>query len=68
MRAGRRRMAFQTPQVVPKDTPRHRCAVCGITNKTHPQMMFRYCSKCAGAQCYCEEHLNNHPHIQRTEE
>jgi len=26
-------------------------------------MDFRYCSKCAGNQCYCSEHLFNHEHI-----
>lgn len=42
---------------------RHQCYVCGKTDLTHPQMDFRYCSKCAGDQCYCEEHLRQHEHV-----
>ena len=41
----------------------HRCTICGITDRTHPQMDFRYCSKCAGSPCYCADHLRNHEHI-----
>lgn len=42
---------------------RHRCHVCGKTDLTDPQMDFRYCSKCAGDQCYCSEHIRNHEHV-----
>jgi hypothetical protein len=43
--------------------PRHVCHVCGKTDVTHPQLDFRYCSKCAGDQCYCPEHIQNHHHV-----
>ena len=42
---------------------RHRCYICGKTNLTNPEMDFRYCSKCAGDQCYCPEHIFNHKHV-----
>ena len=42
----------------------HKCAVCGKTDTDYPDMEFRYCSKCNGYYCYCEEHINNHVHIQ----
>ena len=42
----------------------HRCTVCGRTDVTNPELEFRYCSKCKGYYCYCEEHINNHAHIQ----
>jgi hypothetical protein len=42
---------------------RHRCYVCGKTDLTNPEMDFRYCSKCAGDQCYCPEHIFNHEHV-----
>ncbi|TAG31149.1 MAG: hypothetical protein EAZ36_03230 [Verrucomicrobia bacterium] len=42
---------------------RHRCVVCGKNSDSHPNEDFRYCSKCVGDQCYCEEHLRNHVHI-----
>jgi hypothetical protein len=46
---------------------RHRCRICGKTELTHPQLDFRYCSKCAGEHCYCSEHIFNHEHV-RTDE
>lgn len=42
----------------------HRCTVCGRTDVSDPQLEFRYCSRCKGYYCYCEEHINNHSHIQ----
>ena len=42
----------------------HKCAVCGKTDTDYPDMEFRYCSKCNGYYCYCQEHINNHVHIQ----
>lgn len=41
----------------------HKCAVCGKTDQTDPQMEFRYCSKCNGYYCYCADHINSHVHI-----
>ena len=40
----------------------HKCVVCGITEKEDPKMDFRYCSKCSGKKCYCENHIRNHEH------
>ena len=42
----------------------HRCTVCGRTDTTHPDLEFRYCSRCNGYHCYCEEHIGNHSHIE----
>ena len=41
----------------------HRCEVCGITDRDHPDMEFRYCSRCAGYHCFCMDHINNHTHF-----
>lgn len=41
----------------------HRCTVCGRTDVTNPELEFRYCSRCNGYHCYCEEHISNHTHI-----
>ena len=41
----------------------HRCAVCGKTDTEYPNMSFRYCSRCAGYHCFCEEHIFNHVHF-----
>lgn len=55
-----------TPKVAsqPKPDYNHRCTVCGRTDVTNPELEFRYCSRCKGFYCYCEEHINNHTHIQ----
>ncbi len=42
----------------------HRCAVCGRTDVSNPELEFRYCSRCQGYHCYCEEHITNHEHIE----
>lgn len=42
----------------------HRCTVCGRTDVSDPQLEFRYCSRCNGYHCYCEDHISNHEHIQ----
>lgn len=42
----------------------HRCTVCGRTDVTNPELEFRYCSRCNGYFCYCEDHINNHTHVE----
>lgn len=41
----------------------HKCCVCGRTDADYPQLQFRYCSRCAGYHCFCEEHISNHIHF-----
>ena len=70
VRTGRRRMAYQARALAARPeegAPRHRCRICGKTDLTHPQMDFRYCSKCAGDECYCAEHIFNHEHVTADE-
>ena len=43
--------------------PRHKCAVCGRTNETNPELEFRYCTRCIGNYEYCMEHLYTHTHV-----
>ncbi len=40
------------------------CSVCGRTEKDYPNLEFRYCSKCDGYHCFCEDHINNHVHFK----
>jgi len=40
-----------------------KCAVCGKTDTDHPEMEFRYCSRCEGYHCFCMEHINDHVHF-----
>ena len=51
------------PQSSPKEQYNHRCTICGRTDVTHPDLEFRYCSRCNGYHCYCEDHISNHTHI-----
>jgi len=69
LRSGQRRRAWQgqQPGRAAADEPIHRCSVCGITDISHPEMDFRYCSKCDGQHGYCAEHLRNHEHIVSTD-
>lgn len=41
----------------------HKCSVCGKTDTEYPKLEFRYCSRCAGYHCFCEEHINSHIHF-----
>jgi len=41
----------------------HTCTTCGVTDKSQPDMEFRYCSKCSGDRCYCMDHILNHEHV-----
>ena len=42
----------------------HKCAVCGRTDTDHPDLQFRYCSRCAGYHCFCQDHIFNHIHFE----
>ena len=40
-----------------------KCAVCGRTDTDYPDLGFRYCSRCEGYHCFCEDHISNHTHF-----
>lgn len=42
---------------------RHKCAVCGRTDADYPDLEFRYCSRCQGYHCFCQDHIFNHVHF-----
>lgn len=44
---------------------RHKCAICGKTEKDGSDIQFRFCSKCEGNYEYCQEHLFTHEHVKR---
>ncbi len=50
----------------PKNAPRHKCVICGRTEKDSPGLEFRYCSKCEGNYEYCQEHLFTHEHVKKS--
>ncbi len=41
-----------------------KCAVCGRTDTDYPGLEFRYCSRCQGYHCFCQDHINNHVHFK----
>ena len=41
---------------------KHKCAVCGRTEKDNPDLEFRFCSRCNGNYEYCSDHLFTHQH------
>ena len=44
---------------------KHKCAVCGRTEKDGDHLEFRFCSKCEGNYEYCQDHLFTHQHVKR---
>ncbi|MGL5434220.1 MAG: hypothetical protein ACRDBO_02310 [Lachnospiraceae bacterium] len=50
-------------RIRPVGAPRHKCAVCGRTEKDGDDLEFRYCSKCEGDYEYCQDHLYTHQHV-----
>lgn len=42
----------------------HKCAICGRTEISNPDLEFRYCSKCEGGYEYCQDHLFSHVHAR----
>lgn len=59
-----RKAAKQTKQSGTAKPYNHKCAVCGKTDTDHPDLEFRYCSKCEGYHCFCQDHINNHVHFK----
>lgn len=43
---------------------KHKCAICGRTDETNPELEFRFCSKCNGNYEYCSDHLFTHKHVE----
>ena len=56
--------SYQATTTKVKEPYTHKCTVCGRTDITNPELDFRYCSRCNGYHCYCEDHISNHTHIQ----
>lgn len=62
VRAGHRSMATQIRRITEEKKPVHVCAQCGVTDRTNPEMEFRYCTTCKPAACYCMNHIGGHVH------
>ena len=55
------RQAFEQPKM----EYRHKCRICGRTEKTNPELQFRYCSKCLNGSEYCSDHIYTHMHLSK---
>ncbi|MBO5954307.1 MAG: rhomboid family intramembrane serine protease [Oscillospiraceae bacterium] len=53
----------KAPKAAESGAYTHRCTVCGRTDVSNPELEFRYCSRCSGYHCYCQEHIDSHTHI-----
>ena len=58
-----RRTVHQAQQQQQKAPYHHKCAVCGRTDTDSPDLHLRYCSKCAGYHCFCQDHIFSHVHF-----
>jgi len=61
-RQGIRRMRQRKEAAAAAVTPFHECKICGRSDKSDPQLEFRYCPECTGVPCYCEDHIHDHEH------
>ena len=77
MRNGAKKQTTSRPKVIrfeaaPRNSEKsasqanytHRCTICGRTDVSNPELEFRYCSRCKGYYCYCQDHISNHTHIE----
>ena len=56
--------SYEASTAQPKAPYTHRCTVCGRTDTEYPDLEFRYCSRCKGYFCYCQDHISNHTHVE----
>lgn len=54
----------ETAHATPEGITRHKCAVCGRSERDGDELEFRFCSKCNGNYEYCNEHLFTHQHVK----
>lgn len=62
----KRRQEFKREVKKTAKITRHKCAVCGRTEESNPELEFRFCSKCEGNYEYCQDHLFTHTHVKRS--
>lgn len=50
---------------MPTNITKHKCAICGRSERDGDELEFRFCSKCEGNYEYCNEHLYTHEHVKK---
>lgn len=48
-----------------KATYTRKCEACGRTDTDYPELEFRFCSRCEGYHCFCQDHINDHIHFTK---
>ena len=61
----RRKKVYQQQVKQTKNITKHKCAVCGRSEKDDENLEFRFCSKCEGNYEYCQDHLFTHEHVKK---
>ena len=64
IKSGRRKMSSQVREISGSREVFHRCTVCGVTDRSDPNMEFRYCRECGGLG-YCKDHIFDHEHVKK---
>lgn len=54
----------KTKKSAPRPSYTYKCSVCARTDTDFPNLEFRYCSRCLGYHCFCQDHINNHVHFK----
>ena len=62
----RRRQVYRQQMRQAEGITRHKCAICGRTERDGADLEFRFCSKCDGNYEYCQDHLFTHQHIKHS--
>lgn len=60
----KRRHTYQKQTQKAQSIAKHKCAVCGRTSESNPELSFRFCSKCDGTYEYCQDHIFTHEHVR----
>ena len=61
----KRRQEFKAQVKKRPEVTMHKCAICGRTDESNPELEFRFCSKCEGNYEYCQDHLFTHQHVAK---
>lgn len=61
-----RKRAYRQQTAQTPNTTKHKCAICGRTEKDGDDLVFRFCSKCEGNYEYCQDHLFTHEHRKKS--
>lgn len=62
----RRKQVYRQQMRQSQGVTKHKCAICGRTEKDGENLQFRFCTKCEGNYEYCQDHLFTHQHIKRS--